>query len=146
MNKPAHRPRPPLPVTTVARSLNDLLRRYGIGGETTISSGIAALATDDIDAIRWATAKFDYFDAELDPKGEHACGKFEIRGYLVVFTIEGDQDMVTDHSTGKRVLALMLEAEFIEWRYVRAICHQPFIGFAWDEVSVPPPGPCTKPV
>lgn len=106
-------PPPFVPRILQRRALNDTLRRYGMGGRSLISSGVAALPSDDLATVLWAVSKFDAFDANLDREGDHAVGYVDIRGYNVLFQIVGGGTGLIDHPTEQeRVLTVMLADEY----------------------------------
>ncbi|TIX86378.1 MAG: DUF3768 domain-containing protein [Mesorhizobium sp.] len=68
--------------------LNDGLRRTGQGGRIVLTAGITALKATVIADIVAAVARFETFDADNDPHGEHDCAVLEVGGRTVVFKID----------------------------------------------------------
>ena len=63
---------------TRIRTLNDQLRKTGVGGRMVMTAGVAALPPHDIAAILLAISTFDAFDKDNDPWGEHDCALLHV--------------------------------------------------------------------
>jgi hypothetical protein len=101
------------------RELNDRFRTTLIGGNATMTSGIAALGETMVARIIETVCKFANFDADNDPHHEHDFGAFEIEGHKIFFKIDcydkklefGSPDPA-DPSVKTRVLTIMLAEEY----------------------------------
>ena len=62
------------------RTLNDAFRRSFAGGRVVETPGVAALPEADRIAVLLAVRRFDRFDADNDPYGEHDFGAVEVGG------------------------------------------------------------------
>jgi hypothetical protein len=101
------------------RALNDLLRRYRIGGQVVITSGIQALSVSLIAQVNEAVAHFDKFDRDNDPHEEHDFGAVRVAGHVVLFKIDCYDLALTmqspdpaDPAVTRRVMTLMLAEEY----------------------------------
>src|SRR3712207_6226403 len=101
------------------RALNDQLRQHRIGGTVVITSGVRALGQAFLLLIEDAVARFDAFDSDNDPYGEHDFGCVEVQGHRVFFKIDYyDLDLryhspdPTDPTVTRRVMTLMLSDEY----------------------------------
>jgi hypothetical protein len=101
------------------RELNDRFRTTLIGGNATMTSGIAALGETIVARIIEAVCKFTNFDAANDPYREHDFGAFEIDGHKIFFKIdyydkklEFGSPHPADPSVTTRVLTIMLAEEY----------------------------------
>lgn len=104
---------------TAIRTLNDVLRRTGIGGRTLLTAGVASLPTDTLAATLRAVAEFDAFTADNDPYGEHDCATVEVTGVRVIWKIDYYDPETSRHSDDptnpaitNRVLTIMLAEEY----------------------------------
>ncbi len=70
------------------RRLNDVLRRYHLGGQVVVSAGVHALGPDVVARISAAVARFDAFTPDKDPHGEHDFGLVTVEGRACLFKIE----------------------------------------------------------
>ena len=100
-------------------TLNDLLRRSGIGGQTVITHGISSLPAADRDTILAKVREYDEFDVDGDLSDEHNFGAVEHRGQTVFFKIDYyDQSMEflsedpSDQAKTCRVLTILLSDEY----------------------------------
>jgi uncharacterized protein DUF3768 len=80
------------------RLLNDLLRRYRLGGQVMVTPGVRALGLDVISAILTAVASFDAFDPDNDPYGEHDCAVLSVRGERVIWKVDHYDRSLSGHS------------------------------------------------
>ena len=101
------------------RALNDNLRRFHIGGQVMLSSGLAALPWNQIEGVVKAVAAFDAFGQENDPYGEHDCASLDAEGQRVMWKIDYYDPSMTQHSEDesdpkktKRVMTIMLADEY----------------------------------
>lgn len=102
------------------RELNDLCRTaMGVGGKVYMTQGIAALSPADQSAIREKVERFNDFNADNDPYGEHDFGSFEHAGEKIFWKIDyydktmdkGSEDPADPGQT-TRVLTIMLADEY----------------------------------
>jgi hypothetical protein len=105
-------------VTTI-RELNDHFRDTLRGGVLVMTAGAIALGQEHQLKILEAVAKFDRFDQDNDPYGEHDFGALEVEGERLFFKIDYyDLDLSAhspdpaDPSLTKRVLTIMLAEEY----------------------------------
>ncbi len=103
--------------TATIRSLNDLLRTTGSGGRLVLTSGIIAAASAE--QVQKALARFDAFNADNDPYGEHDFGALDINGRRCFFKIDyyeqamiAGSDDPSDPAKTTRVLTVMLASEY----------------------------------
>jgi len=101
------------------RALNDLLRRYRIGGQVVITPGIQALGLSFLAQVDEAVAHFDSFTSDNDPHEEHDFGAGRVAGHVVLFRIDYyDLDLrmhspdQADPAVTRRVMTLMLAEEY----------------------------------
>ena len=101
------------------RTLNDLLRRYRLGGQVVLTPGVLALGLDVLMQVEEALACFDSFDSANDPHGEHDFGALEVAGERLFFKIDYYDQSLSAHSPNpadetltKRVLTIMLAEEY----------------------------------
>jgi hypothetical protein len=105
-------------VTTI-RKLNDQFRQSLRGGVLVMTAGVIALGQDRQLKILEAVAKFDLFEEENDPHGEHDFGALKVEEDRLFFKIDYyDQDLSAhspdpaDPSVTKRLLTIMLADEY----------------------------------
>jgi hypothetical protein len=105
-------------VTTI-RELNDRLRQSLAGGVLIMTAGVIALGHDHQRNILEAVARFDRFDEDNDPYGEHDFGAVEVEGERLFWKIDYfDRNLFarspdpTDPSVTTRVLTIMLAEEY----------------------------------
>jgi len=101
------------------RALNDALRATLTGGRVMFTPGVAALGQDVQRQIIEALRRYDDFDADNDPYGEHDFGMIVARGHELLFKIDYyDRDLVyhspdaADPSVTTRVLTIMRADEY----------------------------------
>ena len=101
------------------RSLNDAFRTTLTGGRVMFTRGVAALGQEVQRQIIEALRRYDDFDADNDPYGEHDFGMIIVQGHELLFKIDYyDRDLVyhspdaTDPSVTTRVLTIMLAEEY----------------------------------
>ncbi|MER9910881.1 DUF3768 domain-containing protein [Mesorhizobium sp. M0050] len=100
-------------------SLNDSLRRTGQGGRVVLTVGITGVQADVRADIIAAVARFDRFDKDNDPHGEHDCAVIEVGGKTVIWKVDyydksmqfGSEDPA-DPAVTTRVLTIMLSEEY----------------------------------
>jgi hypothetical protein len=104
---------------TPIRKLNDQFRQSLRGGVLVMTAGVIALGQDRQLKILEAVAKFDTFDQDNDPYGEHDFGALEVEGERLFFKIDYyDHDLSAhspdpaDPSVTKRLLTIMLADEY----------------------------------
>jgi hypothetical protein len=101
-------------VTTI-RALNDRFRQSLCGGMLVMTAGVIALGQELLDAV----ARFDRFDDDNDPYGEHDFGAIEVARERLFFKIDYYDQSLSAHSPDpsdetvtKRVLTIMLAEEY----------------------------------
>ena len=72
--------------TKSIRKNNDWFRTTGYGGEVYITEGVQALHLGD--AVITAVAKFDDFNEDNDPYGEHDFGEVVVDGHRIWWKID----------------------------------------------------------
>jgi hypothetical protein len=105
-------------VTTI-RELNDRFRHSLRGGVLVMTAGVIALGHDRQLKILEAVSKFDRFDEDNDPYGEHDFGALEVEGERLFFKIDYYDQVLSAHSPDpadpsvtKRLLTIMLADEY----------------------------------
>lgn len=99
--------------------LNDSLRRTGQGGRVVLTAGVAALQATVIADIVATVARFDKFDGDNDPYGEHDCAVLEVGGKAIIWKVDyydramqfGSDDPA-DPAVTTRVLTIMLSEDY----------------------------------
>ena len=106
------------PVARV-RTLNDAFRRSFAGGQVIETPGVVELHEADRIALLLAVRRFDRFDADNDPHGEHDFGAVEVGGQRFFWKIDCyDRDLrfassdQADPAVTTRVLTVMLVEEY----------------------------------
>ncbi len=101
------------------RSLNDDLRTTLSGGSVVLTSSIAALEAELRTKIIEAVSRYDQFDADNDPYGEHDFGSLVADGHTIFFKIDYyDRDLQfhspdpADPAVTHRVLTIMLAEDY----------------------------------
>jgi len=116
----AERPRD---AATIAAQ-NDLFRSSlgetpDLPGQMVMTQGVAALTPiEQLDVIR-SVARFDTFDEDNDPHGEHDFGAFEVKGKRLFWKLDlyandlqhGSDDPTNPKET-YRILTIMLAGEY----------------------------------
>lgn len=69
-------------------SLNDALRRHGVGGMIGVTRGVANLEGFNALELLRVLASFDSFTPDNDPYGEHDFGKIEYAGAELFWKID----------------------------------------------------------
>ena len=117
--EPASPPQPPCSHTDAIRRLNDALRTAGIRTRLFITAGVAALPPEDVATIMAAVARFNDFNPDNDPYGEHDCACLKAAGQDVIWKIDYYDNDLTGHSADPaeplvttRVLTIMLAKEY----------------------------------
>src|SRR5882672_10072012 len=105
--------------TAKIRRLNDLLRTTGAGGRILTTMGIDQLSMGEFAAILAAVARFDDFNEDNDPHGEHDCATLRVAGHEVIWKIDTYDLDLQYHSpepanpeVTRRVLTIMLAEEY----------------------------------
>lgn len=101
------------------RELNDRLRKHGHGGMWLTTIGISSLPPEDMRSVYEAVLKFDAFNADNDPYGEHDCAVQTVGELKIIWKIDyydrARQFLSPDPSDPKvtvRVLTVMLASEY----------------------------------
>ena len=100
--------------------LNDQTRKYmGVFGQTVMTPGIANMPDLDRMAVLERVERFDVFEEDNDPYGEHDFGSFTVNGETIYWKIDyynldmtqGSENPANAQQT-KRVLTIMLSSEY----------------------------------
>jgi uncharacterized protein DUF3768 len=101
------------------RELNDSLRQSFSGGRVVITEGVDALSPEIKTAVLQQVRRFDRFDHDNDPHGEHDFGNFEIAGLRFFFKVDyydlemdGGSEDPADPTKTTRVLTVMKAEEY----------------------------------
>jgi hypothetical protein len=101
------------------RDLNDQLRRTFTGGRVMRSSSIAGLPDLEQERIYAALKKFEAFDDNNDPHGEHDMAFFDVDGSAYIAKIDYydvDERFLSDDPSDpkvtKRVMTIMRADEY----------------------------------
>lgn len=99
--------------------LNDQLRIHGKGGMIVCTRGILDLDTHIIASIGDTVRRFDDFNEDNDPYGEHDCAMVRVGSSIIMFKIDPydltcshHSPEATDPSVTKRVMTIMLCEEY----------------------------------
>lgn len=105
--------------TNKIASLNDRLRKEGVGGQIMITRGIQALSDDVRTNIINAVRNFDNFSEDNAPYKEHDCASLDVAGERIIWKIDYyDKDMKfgsedpANESITSRVMTIMLAYEY----------------------------------
>lgn len=100
-------------------SLNDRLRRTGVGGRTVLTAGIGTLDEHVQQTIIQAVREFDAFTPDNDPHGEHDLATICVARQRIMWKIDYyDRDLQFgspdpgDETLTCRVLTIMLAVEY----------------------------------
>ena len=101
------------------RALNDALRTSLDGGSVMLTRAVAALGAEAQHEIFAALRRYDEFDADNDPYGEHDFGAVEMKGTRIIFKIDYyDRDYAlaspdaSDENLTRRVMTIMLAEDY----------------------------------
>ncbi|MCJ2087632.1 DUF3768 domain-containing protein [Methylobacterium sp. E-005] len=101
------------------RALNDAFRRSFVGGQVVETPGVVELRECDRIALLLAVRRFDAFDADNDPYGEHDFGAVEVGGETFFWEIDaydrallGGSPDPADPAVTTRVLTIMRADEY----------------------------------
>jgi len=107
------------PRTDRIRALNDAFRSSLIGGRVMVTRAVAALGTEAQREILATLRRYDEFDADNDPYGEHDFGRITVQGHEILFKIDYyDQNLVrhspdpSDPAITHRVMTVMLAEDY----------------------------------
>jgi uncharacterized protein DUF3768 len=107
------------PRTDRIRALNDSFRTSLSGGSVMVTRAVAALGAEAQREILAALRRYDEFDADNDPYGEHDFGRITVQGHEILFKIDYyDQDLAllspdpSDPAVTHRVLTIMLAEDY----------------------------------
>lgn len=99
--------------------LNDSLRRTFLGGEVVTTVGLSQLPANIYNEVMERVQKFNEFNSNNDPYGEHDMGMFKVQGESFMWKIDYyDLNLQyaspdpSDPSVTKRVLTIMLSSEY----------------------------------
>ena len=101
------------------RKLNDLLRRYGIGGQILLTRSIRSKPKEEIAEIFEKVRTFNDFHRGNDPYSERDFGSFDYKGEKIVWKVDyyspdmkyGSEDP-SDPSKCARTLTIMLDSDW----------------------------------
>ena len=109
----------PNPPTDRIRTLNDAFRTSLTGGSVMVTRAVAVLGKEVQHEILTALRRYDDFDADNDPYGEHDFGRITVQGHEILFKIDYyDRDLVrhspdpSDPAVTHRVLTVMLAEDY----------------------------------
>jgi hypothetical protein len=101
------------------RELNDLLRRYGKGGDVYLTRSVRDRGDDFSERARRAVANFEAFSEDNDPHGEHDFGAVTVDGERVFFKVdyydrakEWLSEDPADPAKTSRVMTILLAEEY----------------------------------
>ena len=99
--------------------LNDRLRCDGIGGKIVVTNSIAELSISTKAKIFQAIQKFDTFNEDNDPYGEHDMGFLNVDNLNLAWKIDYYDNKLECHSPDKadpnvttRIMTVMLQNEY----------------------------------
>lgn len=101
------------------RKLNDTFRTTLIGGKIILTPGVAELQVESVKELLKLIPKYQDFNEDNDPYGEHDFGSFEFHSKKFFFKIDyydksykyGSEDPSDPEVTG-RVMTIMLAEEY----------------------------------
>ena len=90
-----------------------------MGGRIVLTVGVSQLGPAGVLEVLGAVTRFDAFNADNDPWGEHDCAVLTVGGRSIIFKIDyydptmtaGSEDPANPHAT-VRVLTIMLAEEY----------------------------------
>ena len=101
------------------RELNDSFRQTFTGGRVMVTDGVDALSAEATAEVLQNVRRFDRFDRDNDPHGEHDFGSFETAGERFFFKIdyhdlamEGGSEDPANPAKTTRVLTVMKAEEY----------------------------------
>jgi hypothetical protein len=104
---------------TRIKELNDAFRRSFFGGVVVVTAGIESLPADRRGLILAKLRRFDNFDEDNDPHGEHDFGLIEdgdVRCFWKIDYYDSDMELMSpdpaDAAVTTRVLTVMLAEEY----------------------------------
>ncbi|WP_267422602.1 DUF3768 domain-containing protein [Methylobacterium sp. GC_Met_2] len=117
---PSHRTRPRETASTAPiAQLNDAFRRSFVGGRVVETASVFALPEAERIAVLLAVRRFDGFDGDNDPHGEHDFGAVEVGVRRLFWKIDAHDCDLRGHSPDPtnptvtaRVLTIMLAEEY----------------------------------
>jgi hypothetical protein len=106
-----------------ARALNDEMRCDGPGGagadKWILTRGVVCLGSESVEKVLERVKRFDAFDGDNDPHGEHDFGSFDFDGERLFWkidyyntTLDGGSPDPSDPEVTVRVLTVMLALEY----------------------------------
>ena len=105
--------------TARVQALNDALRRSFAGGQVVETPGVVELLEADRITLLLAVRRFDRFDPDNDPHGEHDFGAVEVGGQRFFWKIDTYDRALLGHSSDPadpnvttRVLTIMRADEY----------------------------------
>lgn len=100
-------------------ALNDRLRKHHLGGRIVATQGVMAEGPPFLLAVLGELHRFDDFNEDNDPHGEHDFGSLSIDGETVLWKIDYYDQSLTEAAVDPsvedgcvRVLTLMLAQEY----------------------------------
>lgn len=107
------------PTSERIRELNDSFRQSFVGGRVVVTEGVDALCANVKAEVLQRVRRYDRFDRDSDPHGEHDFGSFEIEGERLFFkidyydpTMDGGSEDPADPTKTTRVLTVMKAEEY----------------------------------
>jgi len=105
--------------TAPIAQFNDAFRRSFVGGRVVETAGVLTLPEAERIAVLLAVRRFDGFDGDNDPHGEHDFGAVEVGGRRCFWKIDaydcelrGHSPDPADPAVTTRVLTIMLAEEY----------------------------------
>ncbi|MCJ2138095.1 DUF3768 domain-containing protein [Methylobacterium sp. J-026] len=105
--------------TACVAALNDAFRRSFAGGQVVETPGVVELSEADRIALLLAVRRYDSFDSDNDPHGEHDFGTVEVEGQRFFWKIDaydrallGGSPDPADPAVTTRVLTIMRADEY----------------------------------